>query len=174
MTKRDGLLSWPAVVFTWTRSQDGAEIGQFSINRGNAAFSSANHRDDFRIRKSFWRDRWVYEGSDDRLFARIGLGFKSTITFADDTRYRLKVKRRWWRFGAKAADEYVHLATFSRDETPVMILQNNQTMPFFSTELRTPMSGTISTELTDVRIISGLLLLFQTSLMRRQSAAAAS
>ena len=168
-TKRDRLFSWPTVVFQLTHSRSGAEIGQLAIRRNVAEYIAANHQDGFRIRKNFWRNHWVYEGQEDRLFARIGLGFRPSISFADDTRYRMHLKRRW-RLRRKADDEYMHLATFFHDETPVLTLQNNARMAFFSRDAYTPMSGTIATTRTDIRVICGLLLLFQITLLIRRAA----
>src|SRR5690349_21412313 len=116
-TRRESLFSWPTVTYLLTRRHDGAEIGQLSIRHNRAEYSAANGRDGFRIRRNVWGTRWMYEGDAEPLFAKISVGFKHTITFADGTRYRMKLKRRWRFFTRKAVDEFTHLALFFRDET---------------------------------------------------------
>ncbi len=169
-TEQAGLFSAPVVTFLL--SSDRGAMGRFSISLKEAEFSSPDGRDDFRIRRNFWGYRWKYAGDDERDFARISFGLlHQKVSFADGAQYRIKIKRRW-RLRAKAADEYNHLATFFRDEQPVLELRNNAPMPFFSGEVSVPMSGVISTDITDIRVICGLLLLFQSSLMMRRAAAA--
>jgi hypothetical protein len=164
------MFSWPAYVFRLTGSQDG--IGELIIRGQAAEYSGADHRGDFRIRRNFWGTKWLHEGDGDRLFAKVSIGFKHIITLADGTRYRMRMKRNWRIFSRKAADEYTHMATFYREETEVMRLENHQPLPFFSSEASAPMSGPIITELRDGATIAGLLLLFQTYLLTTRNAAA--
>src|SRR5690606_13197918 len=136
-------------------------------------YTAANGRDDFRIRRNIWGTKWTYEGDDERLFAKLSIGFRHTITFADGTSYRMKVKRRWRFFTRKAVDQFTHLALYFRDETEVMRMENLQPLPFFSSEISAPMSGPVSTELSDAHLIAGMLLLFQSYLVTTRQAAAA-
>ncbi len=173
-TQRNGLFNPAATTFSLTRSQGGAPLGQLIVRFNKAEFRTPDGREDFAIRKSFWGSKWRYEGEDDRLFARISIGFRYTATFADDSRYRMKLRRRWRIFTRKAVDEFTHLALFFRDENEVMRLENFRPLPFFSSEVSATMEGVIHTQLSDIRTVAGLLLLFQTCLIVSRQAAAAS
>ena len=83
-TKREGVFSSPEITFELSTG-NGAKIGQLSIKYKTAEYRSADGRDDFRIKKSFWGTRWLYEGLDELPFARISFGFRHTITFANAT-----------------------------------------------------------------------------------------
>ncbi len=126
ITKRESWFSWPTVIFSLSSAGSGSPIGQFAVRTARAEFISADGRESFRLRRGFWGYRWMYEGADEQTFARMAYGFgKPSITFSDDSRYRMQLKRRWNIFRKPQPDEYEHLATFLREDTPVMAMQNN-------------------------------------------------
>lgn len=170
--KRENWLTWPAAVFSLSTAGSEAPIGQFIVRGGKAEFISPDGRSSFKLRRGFWGYRWMYDGADEQPFARVSYGFgKPVITFPDDTRYKMQLKRRWNIFRKARPGEYEHVATFLREDTPVMVLQNNHPRPLFAGEAFMPMSGDISTTLGDMRLICGMLLLFQAAIAIRQAAA---
>jgi len=171
-SSRKNIFSWPVFTFRLTYGQDGPEMGQLSVGYYEVEYTDPLHRDDFRIKKNFWGNRWVHVGDANRTFARTSIGFRHTITLADGTRYRMRVKRNWRFFTQKVVDDYTHLALFFRDETEVMRLENQAPLPIFGSDVTAPMNGTIRTGLSDSATMAAMLLLFQTYLTAGRNAAA--
>lgn len=171
-TNKGGIFSTPTTIFSISEAA-GAPLGELSIRHNKASFSAANPQHDFRLKRNFWGSRWIYEGDAEQTFARISVGFKQAITFADGDRYTMRLKRNWRLFSKRTEHEATHRATFYRKEKVVLQLENTEPLGFFSNVVSAPMKGTITTDITDVRTIMGLLILFQTYLQVQRHAAVA-
>ncbi len=168
----NGILARPTTTFLLS-DERGAALGQLSLRGWKADYVAANNgSDSFRLRRNFWGTRWLYEGDAEEEFGRYSYGwnFKPAFIFRNGDRYTLKATHRW-PFRGKKPGEPSQKASFFREEQLVMELNNDAATPFFYNEVRGPMEGTIVTHITHIRIIAGLLLLFQTHLEARNRSA---
>ena len=168
-TEGSGIFSWPTIIYTLASETSRREIGTLRIRMNKAVYTSAASGEELRLRRNFWHTAWLEEGDIGKRFVKISIGFKHTATFADDTRYRMTVKRRWNLFRKKAADEFSHRAVFYREETEVAVLENRRELPAFGQDYTSPMEGIITGTLREERTLVGLLLLFQAYLTTSNS-----
>ncbi len=169
-SERNGFFSWPTTTFTLTRSEDGRELGRLSMRGKKAGYTSATDaKEDFRLRKNFWGTRWYYDGGDQLEFGyyRMGWNMKPSFVFRGGERFFLKAPFRNPFRLKRRPGEPSQSATFFREDTPVMVLQNFAPTSFFYNEVTAKLEGTIGTDIADIRVLSGLLILFQTYIAAR-------
>lgn len=148
-----------------------ALTGAFIIAGRNAEWRPADGNCSFRIRRTFWGQRWNYAGTGEgREFARIGFGFfRQTIRFAEGGSYAMKLRRS--SFFARRRD-YVHKAEFFREDALMLTLTNHLKSGLFSADTRMPMKGTIESDMPGMAELWGALLMFQSFFQLQQAAAA--
>lgn len=152
------------IIYSLAHPDSGASIGELVLLGRDATFTSASRRDDFRVRKNFWGTRWMYTGDSGQPFGRYRWSFlKPSFEFADGSRYSIDINRKW-RFSSEPAISGNLRAQFESGGTAVLELKNTLPMSFFSSEEYSPLEGSITTSITDLQRIAGLLLFFQTIL----------
>ena len=145
--------------------------GTFIMNGRNAEWAPVDGQSSFRIRRSFWGQRWSYAGAaEGREFAKISFGFfRRTISFADGGVYTMKLKQGGVFFRKRT---YAHKAEFFREEELKMTLTNHLKRKLFSADTQMPMQGTIESAMPGMAELWGALLMFQSYLHAQQVAAA--
>lgn len=164
-----GIFQPREIRFDLQQTDGGSTTGTFVIRGRDAEWIKADGRGSFRIRRSFWGQRWSFVGEGEgREFAKISLGFfRKKIAFGDGGTYTMKLKRGGLIFPKR---KYALLAEFFHEDDVVMTLMNTKRRKVFSSDVRRPMGGTIESSLPGMSEIWGALLLFQTWLQAREGA----
>ena len=92
--ERNGWFSWPTLIYELS-SENGSPLFAFAIRSNAASFTSADRRDSFQLKKSFFGYKWQYDEGTPYCTIRFGLFRKPSISFADGGEYRMQLKRQW-------------------------------------------------------------------------------
>lgn len=162
-----GLFRTPEIRFDLRQTLGGTTTGSFVIRGRDAQWIAGDGKCTFRIRRSFWGQRWSFAGEGEgREFAKISFGFfRKKIAFADGGVYSMKLKRGGLIFPKR---KYALLAEFFHEDDVVMTLMNTKRRKIFTSDMRRPMAGTIESSLPGMAGIWGALLLFQSWLQARE------
>jgi hypothetical protein len=172
MKLKSGAFKWPSVVFTLMREDD-SEIGRLTVHGHRAYYTAPSApQDEFRVKKSFWGIRWLYDQDGGQELGRIKYGWdlRPAITISGE-RFFLK-SPPLWPFRRNKAGRPVQTATFTRADAPVLVMQSFAAKPLFTNEATIPLEGTISTNIDENKMIAVLLLFFQTFMEARHRTAA--
>ncbi len=167
-----GLFKRPVITFTLQR-EDGSEVRHLSMHGQKAYYTSpSTPADDFKVKKSFWGNKWQHENNDAQELGRFRYGFSIWPSFSlgGDERYHLRVKHPW-PFRRKKLGKPSFTATILVQDIPVLILQSFAKKAAFTNDAYAPLEGTISTNIESNRTVAACLLFLQSYLEARTKSA---